>query len=129
MKNALTGIGVMAISMVVSATAFAGKTQIIVQWDDSQAQHLMHLQTVFDDQAGKLGYESDGNDVGGGVINFYLYTDDTSVQSLIPQLVALQNQGALPLGMRIGTAVYKDAKRKNWTYRPAYPAQLKSFKQ
>ena len=115
--------------MAIPVTAFAGETQVIVQWDGNQASHLIRLQNAFDDNAEKLGYKSDGNDVGGGVVNFYLYADDAQVQRLIPKLVDLQEQGTLPADMRIGVAVYKDAARKDWTYRPAYPAQLKSFSQ
>jgi len=129
MRNTHISAAVLALSLGLPTMAIAASTQIVVQWDDTQAQHLVHLQTAFDHEAETLGYISDGNDIGGGVINFYLYTDTSHVNDLIPKLVALQNQGTLPAGMRIGVAVYKDSSRKDWTYRPAYPAQLKSFKQ
>ncbi len=85
------------------------------------------LQGVFDDNAGRGGYASDGNDVGGGVENFYLYVDDARVDAAIQAVVDMQKRKLLPGGMRIGVAVYKDAARKDWNYRPAYPAALKKF--
>ncbi len=70
-------------------------------------------------------YFVDGNDVGGGTMNIFIYADDERVASVVSKLVTMHDQ--LPGGMRIGVAEYKDAKRKDWTFRPVYPRELKHF--
>jgi hypothetical protein len=116
---------------VVPCAASAGTTQIVVQWPSDKISfwtfQLFRLQSVLDDHAAQGGYRSDGNDVGGGVVNFYLYADDARVDAVVRNVVAMRTQNLLPDGMQIGVAVYKDAKRKDWSYRPAYPKTLKKF--
>ena len=107
------------------------RTQIIVQWVDGpnalSRWQVFRLQGVFDDRADQGGYFSDGNDVGGGTQNFYLYADDSRVDSVVHFVIGMQQEKQLPDGMRIGVAAYKDAKRKDWTYRAVYPSTLKHF--
>lgn len=66
----------------------------------------------------------DGNDVGSGTVNVYLYTQD--VPSTVRMLVGLENAGKVPGALRIGVAWYKDA-RRDWTYEGVYPKGLKTF--
>jgi hypothetical protein len=114
-----------SLALLAPCAASAGTTQIVVQW--VRAVDLMRVQGALDDDAAKAGYDSDGNDVGGGTENFYLYADDAAADGVVHRLIGLQTRKQLPEGMRIGVAVYKDANRKDWTYRPAYPADLKTF--
>lgn len=67
----------------------------------------------------------DGNDVGSGTLNVYLYTQDVS--ATVRLLTGLENAGRIPPGLRIGVAQYTDRQRRDWTYRGVYPAGLKSF--
>ncbi len=91
------------------------------------AGQLFHLQSVLDDEAGRVGYVSDGNDIGSGTTNFYLYAEDAHVDSVVKELIDMQRRKLLPAGMRIGVAIYKDAKRREWDYRPVYPKGLTQF--
>ena len=122
---------VLAGALLLTSAAAAGTTQIVVQWTTgthgiTNAQ-FFDIQGVFDDHAGQYGYDSDGNDVGGGLTNFFLYAEDARVADVVRDVIAMRNGKLLPDGMRIGVAVYKDVARKDWTFRPAYPAGLKSF--
>jgi hypothetical protein len=67
----------------------------------------------------------DGNDIGGGTYNLYLYTRD--VHSTVTLLVDLEETHRIPPHLRIGVARYADRERKNWTYDPVYPQGLKTF--
>ena len=67
----------------------------------------------------------DGNDVGSGTFNVYLYTQD--VAATVRLLTDLESAGSIPSGLRIGVAQYKDRQRRDWTYKGVYPAGLKSF--
>ena len=112
-------------------TDYSNKTQIVVQWVDGprelSAWQVFRLQGVFDDRAEQGGFISDGNDVGSGTQNFYLYADDERADAAVRYVIAMRQKGELPEGMRIGVAVYKDAARKDWSYRVAYPDTLKHF--
>jgi len=66
-------------------------------------------------------------DVGGGKCNIYLYTDKPS--ETVARLAALERGGLLPIGLRIGVANYKNSAHTDWTYTPAYPADLNRFDQ
>jgi len=61
----------------------------------------------------------DGNDVGGGAYNIYVYTQD--VPETVKLLVRLEQTRRLPRGLRIGI------RRTDRTYTPAYPSTLKAF--
>jgi hypothetical protein len=125
LKTALHIAKIASVATLVPCAAIAGTTQIVVQW--LHAVDLMQVQTALDDDAAKAGYDPDGNDAGGGTENFYLYAGDATADGVVRSIIALQARHQLPDGMRIGVAVYKDASRKDWTYRPAYPAALKTF--
>jgi hypothetical protein len=114
-----------------------GDTQVVVQWPlgvtarvKKGVGELFALNRYFQSEravekaSGGLYFE-DGNDVGGGLFNVYLYTSD--VEGTVGRVVALENAGRIPAGVQIGVAVYKDGSRNNWSYRPAYPDGLKSF--
>ena len=113
------------------ASDVSKKTQIVVQWVDGpnalSTWQVFRLQGVFDDRADQGGYFSDGNDVGSGTQNFYLYADDNRVDSVVQFVIAMERDKQVPDGMRIGVAVYKDAKRKDWAYRAVYPSTLTHF--
>jgi hypothetical protein len=67
----------------------------------------------------------DGNDIGGGTFNVFLYTAD--IDATVALLVRLDEADRIPDGMRIGVAEYTNAERTDWTYRAAYPEGLTSF--
>lgn len=122
----LKRLGIALLVSLLAAPAWAaGTTQIVVQW--TRDIDWFHVQQVLDDRAGQLGCDSDGNDIGSGTTNFYLYAADPAIDGVVRRLIAMEAEHALPPDMRIGVAVYKDAARKDWTYRPAHPAGLKSF--
>jgi len=109
----------------MASPAFAGRTQIIVQW--THQIDWFRVQATLDNRAQRLGYDSDGNDIGSGTVNFYLYSPDENVDGVVRDLVAMEKQQQLPPGMQIGVAIYKDTARKDWAYRAAYPTGLKNF--
>jgi hypothetical protein len=119
------------------------EVQIIAQWSTPMTRpakgYPFDLLSVFDmtqgcipaeqaisRQAGEL-YFDDGNDVGGGKCNVYLYTDKPN--ETVARLAAMESAGLLPSGIRVGVARYKNSTHTDWTYAPAYPANLKRFDQ
>lgn len=131
LKNISIRTAIVGAILFAPSMAVAGRTQIIVQWVDGPKSlssfGVLRVQGILDGHASAIGYDSDGNDVGSGTQNFYLYADDRRVNEVANRLIALRNSGELPDGMRIGAAVYKDSKRKDWSYRPLYPSTLKHF--
>jgi hypothetical protein len=81
---------------------------------------------AIDRRSDKL-YSDSGNDVGGGKCNIYLYTSRPA--ETVARLAAMERDGILPVGMRVGLAHYTNAAHTEWTYTPAYPAELKRFDQ
>lgn len=67
----------------------------------------------------------DGNDIGSGTYNLYLYTNNVS--ATVKLLVELENSGRIRHGLRIGAAKYTDKSHRDWTYQAMYPAWLKTF--
>jgi hypothetical protein len=67
----------------------------------------------------------DGNDIGSGTYNLYLYTQD--VPETVKRLVKLEEAQRIRPGLRIGVAKYTDSTRKDWTYEAVYPSTLKDF--
>jgi hypothetical protein len=121
-----------AVLSLISGAAWAGTTQVVVQWvgkdwSGLSGEQIFDVQGKLDDLGTKYGFDSDGNDVGGGAANFYLYVDDKRVDQVVREIVDTQKKGLLPDGMRIGIAVYKDKARKDWVYKVAYPNTLKHF--
>ena len=118
-----------------------GDTQVVAQWvlDDSDggkgsfANALSEISHMFErmtleakvDAACKEVCFLDGNDIGGGTYNLYLYTQD--VRSTVKLLVDLEDAHRIPPNLRIGVARYADREHKNWTYDPVYPQGLQSF--
>jgi hypothetical protein len=110
-----------------------GDTQVVVQWPLGAKNGLgelfalnrcLHAERVVERASGDIYFE-DGNDVGGGLCNVYLYTSD--IDATVGRVIALENSGKIPVGVQIGVAIYKDRALKDWTYKPAYPRGLKSF--
>jgi hypothetical protein len=113
-------------------------TQIVVQWEmtapptsdrdpDAVKQWLesyFSAEDVINDASGDLFFE-DGNDVGGGVFNVFVYSD--RVDETVQRIIALDKAGKFPPGTKIGVAVYTDPSHKDWTFRAAYPADLTTF--
>jgi hypothetical protein len=90
----------------------------------SSAFERMALETRVD-WACKNVCSLDGNDIGSGTYNLYLYTQD--VPETVRRLVELEQAHRIPPGLGIGVAKYKDSQRKDWTYEPVYPPTLKYF--
>ena len=110
-------------------------TQVVAQWlTDDRVNTVMDVigrgfrnictEHAIERACGDLCFD-DGNDVGGGIFNVYLYTQD--VPSTVRMLVRLEKAGDIPLGLRIGVARYKDKDRRDWTYEGVYPSDLKAF--
>jgi hypothetical protein len=72
-------------------------------------------------------YFVDGNDVGSGTINFFLYARDENVDATVNAVVRLYEQKLLPDGMRVGVAAYKNEARSDWDFRPVFPVGLEQF--
>jgi len=121
----LRRLGLASLLCLTAAPAWAGTTEIVVQW--MHRVDWPRVQTVLDQHARAAGYETDGNDVGAGSMNFRLYAPDESVDSVVSQLVAMEERHQLPPGVRIGIAVSKDGPHHAWTWRAAYPPGLKTF--
>ena len=112
-------------------------TQVVVQWDMTsppgftdpaaakrRLDAYFSAEEVISDAGGDLYFE-DGNDIGGGVFNVFVYSD--RVGDTVARIIALDRAGKFPKGTKIGVAIYKDASRKDWAFRAAYPADLKTF--
>jgi hypothetical protein len=85
---------------------------------------LFHAEDELDRASGDLYFE-DGNDIGGGTFNVYLYTQ--RIDATVQKIIELERLGRIPAGARIGVAQYSNAQRTDWTYKPVWPAGLKSF--
>lgn len=131
----IVGCGQSAALQTMPPSPYGSRTQIIVQWQlpagkANALSEIAALQRYFDAEElitkseGDL-FEEDGNDVGGGLFNVYLYSD--KVDETVAAIIKLDAGGKLPTGTRIGVAQYKDAARTDWTYRPVYPAGLSTF--
>lgn len=79
---------------------------------------------TLDEDSGNL-YFDDGNDVGTGTCNIYLYS--ARVADTVAFLIDLEKKGKLPTGLRIGVANYTNKAHTDWTYLVAYPPGLKKF--
>ena len=117
--------------VVGAEVAMAGETQIVLQWLDT-AQGRMDLRQVHQiedalEMVSSGEYVVDGHDVGSGAVNVFLYAQDSRIDSAIAVVVRFFEQGKLPEGMRIGRAIYSDAKRTNWHFQPIYPPGLVEF--
>lgn len=105
-------------------------TQIVAQWPLTDTATPLDLQRYF---AAELLIERecgqvcsvDGNDVGGGVFNVFLYSND--VDATVAVLRRLRDAGRIPEDMRVGVADYTNADRTDWVYSPVYPDGLASF--
>ena len=103
------------------------RTQIVVQWPDAAGtEALLAVEETIAAAESDL-FEVDGNDIGSGTFNVFIYAEDRKLQAVIDKLIALRKAGKVPDGMRIAVAQYTDATRTDWIYKPVYPAGLKSF--
>src|SRR2546423_15276374 len=110
-----------------------GDTQVVAQWITSDlpasrgstaAALIRGISSAFArislenrvDRACRDNCFLDGNDIGSGTYNLYLYTGD--VAATVKVLVELERANRLPAGLRIGGAKYTDAEHRNWTYEP-----------
>jgi hypothetical protein len=123
---------VVVVFLAVGAkVAMAGETQIVLQWLDTalggiDLQQIHKLEDALE-AASSGQYVVDGHDVGGGVVNVFLYAEDSRVDSAIAVVIRFFERGSLPKGMRIGRAIYEDEQRKNWHFQPVYPPGLAHF--
>jgi hypothetical protein len=110
-----------------------GDIQLVAQWLENGSEspwgRLTWTFTTQDRVSAACGSICfvDGNDLGSGTRNLYLYTQPKDVRKTINLLIELEGAKRLPGNMRIGIAEYKNEKHSDWTYRPAYPAGLKQF--
>jgi hypothetical protein len=109
----------------------ASDVQVVAQWvlpeggpSRSNLPAYFRAESVID-RASEGLYVEDGNDVGGGVFNVFLYTE--RVDDTVARLVALERSGKLPSGLRVGVARYKDPEHTDWDFIPRHPFDLKHF--
>jgi hypothetical protein len=124
----------------------AGDTQIVVQWLVSEPasstdaptwkkavafvrfsltlRRLFSLENTLVAHADGA-YWDDGNDIGSGTFNVYLYAHEPD--RAVRHIVALYRDGNLMPGMRIAVAHYANAARTDWVYRPVFPPGLRTF--
>ena len=106
-----------------------GDTQVVVQWSSDDMRGLFPFKRISAESRAEQACGDicfvDGNDIGSGTFNLYLYTAD--VPETVRRMAALEMAGRLPAGMRIGYAKYTRADRSDWVYEPAYPSDLKNF--
>jgi hypothetical protein len=111
------------------------QTQIVAQWLMTAnspgmkanlwgAMKCVSVDQKLDDESGNL-YFDDGNDVGSGTCNIYLYT--ARVDDTIAFLIDLEKKDKIPRGLRIGVAVYTNKAHSDWIYAVAFPPSLKKF--
>jgi hypothetical protein len=109
-----------------------GDTQIVAQWTTenlTSATTTAAVERMATEM--RIGWAcehvcfDDGNDIGGGAYDIYLYTAD--VPETVKLLVQLERTRRLPRGLRIGIAKYKDNRHTDWTYAAAFPSTLKAF--
>lgn len=110
-------------------------TQVVAQWlltsspssiVDAAELGIRNLQTeeAIGNACSNVCF-GDGNDMGGGAFNVYLYTRD--VPATVRLLERLEKSGNIPDGLRIGVAHYKDKSRRDWSYVGVFPRGLKVF--
>jgi len=116
------------VTLIVQAASMTGTTtQIVAQWpDNADLDALFAIEEAIIEAEGDL-FEVDGHDVGSGTFNVFIYADDGAVDSVVIKLIQLHDDGKIPRGMKLGVANYSDAERTDWTFRPVYPAGLKTF--
>lgn len=105
-------------------------TQVVAQWRFADnngwfwSVRAFVWQNRIDNACGML-CNFDGNDIGQGKLNLFLYTED--VLGTVKMLATLESEGKLPPGMQIGVAHYKDKARKDWDYVSVYPKGSRRF--
>lgn len=105
-------------------------TQVVAQWLTDTAEpgpdSLSMFQIAYQlDNACTGICVYDGHDIGRGTHNLFFYTDD--VERTVNTLRALESNGTLPAGMRVGIARYRNEERTDWTYEPVHPEGLNHF--
>ncbi len=123
--------GVMCCAPAEPAATQAMDTQIVAQWTFSgnnilELQRFLAAEMVISEACRDLCFE-DGNDVGGGLFNVYVYAAGNDVSQTVELLKALERDARIPAGLRIGVARYTNEARTNWTYEPVHPDDLTSF--
>jgi hypothetical protein len=104
-----------------------GKTQIVAQWSDkADFDALIVIEDVLEGSSENI-YEVDGHDIGSGKFNVFMYAKDRDVEAAVAHIVQVYKANGLAPGMKLGVAVYLDKKRTDWTFKPVYPPDLKSF--
>ena len=103
-----------------------GDVQVVAQWlvSDSPNAISWGSEARIDRVCEDICF-LDGNDIGGGTYNLYLYTQD--VPETVKRLVQLEAAHRIPSGLRIGVAKYTDSTHKDWTYEAVYPSTLTDF--
>jgi hypothetical protein len=103
-----------------------GDTQLVAQWTTynlTASTMTARIERAMTDA--RIGWACgrvcfvDGNDLGGGVYNIRVHTQN--VPETVKLLIQLEQTRRLPRGLRIGV------RRADGTYAPAYPSTLKIF--
>ncbi len=98
------------------------RTQIVAQWTDAPCLDAL---IPIEEEDGI--FEVDGHDIGSGTSNVFIYAEDAKVDSAVRHIIDMVERGKIPEGMKLAVAQYLDAERTDWTFKPVYPADLKSF--
>jgi hypothetical protein len=125
---------------MIDAVGTQRLTQIVVQWLDetsipqdgslsaadllTQLSGNFRLESTLENESQGL-YEVDGNDIGSGTYNIFLYAVDPDLA--VQRVIKIFENGRLRPGIRIGVAQYTNEDRTDWVYRAAYPPELENF--
>ncbi len=108
------------------AADYRDPIQIVLQWrNDALGTSDTHrISTILEQTAGRL-YQFERHDISAGTINFFLMAQDT--EPAIRHVIRLYNEGRFVPGLRIAVAENYNFLRTDWTYRPVFPPDLKTF--
>jgi hypothetical protein len=103
--------------------------EVVAQWlldnDGPDEDACFAAEEVIFNAGGEI-YHVDGNDIGGGTFNVFLFTDD--VDATVQKLIKLEKTGSLPSGLRIGVGdQYTNSDKTDVNYRAVYPEGLTKF--
>lgn len=122
----LPGVFVL-IGMCMAMQCAPQRTQIVAQWTDAPGlDALIPIEDVLIEEEDGI-FEVDGHDIGSGTFNVFIYAEDAKVDSAVRHIIDMVERGKIPEGMKLAVAQYLDAERTDWTFKPVYPADLKSF--
>lgn len=123
-------VGMIVLESMGSRPLREDDTQVIAQWLDRDSATWGYFDGILSEiridlACGEL-CAFDGNDIGSGTYNMYLYTGDVS--GTVALLKRMELKGDIPMGVRIGVRRYTNASHTDWTYEAVHPVGLREFR-